>query len=127
VVFFPSFTAGPIDRLERFIRDLNDPVTLDRAGWLDAGTRFFVGLFKKFVVADILAWIALNETFAAQTYSAGWMWLLLYAYSLRIYFDFSGYTDIAIGLGRLLGVRLPENFNAPYLKPNLTLFGIPGT
>jgi D-alanyl-lipoteichoic acid acyltransferase DltB (MBOAT superfamily) len=50
------------------------------------------------------------------------MWLLLYCYSLRIYFDFSGYTDIAIGLGRLLGIRLPENFASPYLKPNLTQF-----
>jgi len=121
-VFFPSFTAGPIDRLERFTRELNAPVALDREGWMDAGTRFFVGLFKKFVIADALAWIALNETFAAQTRSAGWMWILLYAYSLRIYFDFSGYTDIAIGLGRLLGVRLPENFDSPYLKPNLTQF-----
>lgn len=122
VIFFPSFTAGPIDRLERFIRDLHDPVPLDRNGWMNAGTRFFVGMFKKFVIADALAWIALNEMFAAQARSAGWIWILLYAYSLRIYFDFSGYTDIAIGLGRLLGVRLPENFDAPYLKPNLTQF-----
>ena len=53
---------------------------------------------------------------------AGWMWLFLYAYSFRIYFDFSGYTDIAIGMGRLLGVRLPENFAAPYLKSNIALF-----
>jgi len=122
VVFFPSFTAGPIDRLERFVRDLNSPVLLDREGWIDAGGRFFLGLFKKFVIADGLAWIALNDVFAWQVQSAGWMWILLYAYSLRIYFDFSGYTDIAIGLGRLLGVRLPENFAAPYLKPNLTQF-----
>ena len=50
------------------------------------------------------------------------MWVLLYAYSLRIYFDFSGYTDIAIGLGIVLGIRLPENFDSPYLKPNLTQF-----
>jgi alginate O-acetyltransferase complex protein AlgI len=122
VIFFPSFTAGPIDRLERFTHDLNDPVALDRAGWMDAGTRFFVGLFKKFVVADALAWIALNEVFARQIDSPVWMWFLLYCYSLRIYFDFSGYTDIAIGLGRLLGVRLPENFASPYLKPNLSQF-----
>ena len=54
--------------------------------------------------------------------TAGWTWLLVYAYALQIFFDFSGYTDIAIGLGRLLGIRLPENFNAPYLKPNLTQF-----
>ena len=122
VLFFPSITAGPIDRIERFVRDLNDPVRLDRAGWIEAGTRFFLGAFKKFVIADALAWVALNEAFGAEARSAGWMWILLYAYSLQIYYDFSGYTDIAIGLGRLLGVNLPENFAAPYLKPNLTQF-----
>jgi alginate O-acetyltransferase complex protein AlgI len=122
VIFFPAFTAGPIDRLERFTQDINNPVPLDRAGWLEAGIRFFLGLFKKFVVADALAWIALNDKFAQQINSSAWMWLLLYSYSLRIYFDFSGYTDIAIGLGRLLGVRLPENFASPYWKPNLTQF-----
>ncbi|HLO17181.1 MAG TPA: MBOAT family O-acyltransferase [Anaerolineales bacterium] len=121
-IFFPSITAGPIDRLERFDRDLNCPLPLDRAGWMEAGTRFFLGLFKKFVIADTLAWIALNDVFAQQVSSPAWMWVLLYSYSLRIYFDFSGYTDIAIGLGRLLGVRLPENFAAPYLKQNLTQF-----
>jgi len=122
VIFFPSFAAGPIDRIERFTRDLNSPVVLDREAWLDAGSRFFVGMFKKFVIADALSWISLNDLLAKDTNSAGWMWILLYAYSLRIYFDFSGYTDIAIGLGRLLGVRLPENFASPYLKSNLTQF-----
>jgi alginate O-acetyltransferase complex protein AlgI len=122
VIFFPSFTAGPIDRLERFIEDLNEPVALDRQDWIVVGKRFFWGLFKKFVIADALAWIALNEDFARQINSPAWLWLLLYCYSLRIYFDFSGYTDIAIGLGRSLGVRLPENFAGPYLKPNLTQF-----
>ena len=47
---------------------------------------------------------------------------MLYAFALRIYFDFSGYTDIAIGLGQLMGVNLPENFDRPYIKPNLTAF-----
>jgi len=122
VIFFPSFAAGPIDRLERFVRDLNDPAAIERDDWVEIGRRFFLGLFKKFVVADALSWIALNQDFAQQVDSAAWMWFLLYCYSLRIYFDFSGYTDIAIGLGRLLGVRLPENFASPYLKPNLTQF-----
>jgi alginate O-acetyltransferase complex protein AlgI len=122
VIFFPAFTAGPIDRLERFIRDLNGPTAIDREGWIEAGRRFFLGLFKKFVIADALAWIALNDKFAQQISSSAWMWVLLYSYSLRIYFDFSGYTDIAIGLGRLIGVRLPENFASPYLKQNLTQF-----
>jgi alginate O-acetyltransferase complex protein AlgI len=69
-----------------------------------------------------LALIALNNVNASQVDSAGWLWLMLYAFALRIYFDFSGYTDIAIGLGYLLGVSLPENFERPYLQQNLTLF-----
>jgi len=122
VIFFPAFAAGPIDRLERFMGDVNQPATLGRESWLEVGQRLGVGLFKKFVIADALAWIALNEVFAQQINSAACMWVLLYCYSLRIYFDFSGYTDIAIGLGMLLGVRLPENFAFPYLKPNLAQF-----
>jgi alginate O-acetyltransferase complex protein AlgI len=129
VIFFPAFTAGPIDRLERFIKDLRRPLTCEpEASALRledfgaAGQRLLLGAFKKFVLADSLALIALNATNAGQVASAGWTWVLVYAYTLQIFFDFSGYTDIAIGLGRLLGIRLPENFNAPYLKPNLTQF-----
>jgi alginate O-acetyltransferase complex protein AlgI len=122
VIFFPSFTAGPIDRLERFVKELRAPLPMGDEDWIDAGTRLFVGLFKKFVVADLLAVISISDVLVSQIKGAGWMWLFLYAYTLRIYFDFSGYTDVAIGLGRLLGIRLPENFAAPYLKPNLTQF-----
>lgn len=122
VIFFPSFTAGPIDRAERFVKELRAPLQIEERDWLEAGTRLFAGLFKKFVLADALAVIALNDALVGQVKSAGWMWIFLYAYSLRIYFDFSGYTDIAIGIARLLGIRLPENFSAPYLKPNLTQF-----
>ncbi|MGZ6346062.1 MAG: MBOAT family O-acyltransferase [Anaerolineales bacterium] len=122
VIFFPSLTAGPIDRIERFVVDLRRPVALSADDIGESGKRILVGLFKKFAVADGLALVALNATNALQVRSTGWAWVLLYAFSLQIYFDFSGYTDIAIGLGQLLGVRLPENFNSPYLKPNLTQF-----
>lgn len=122
VIFFPSLAAGPIDRIERFVGDLRRPSTLAAADLGEAGRRLVLGLFKKFAVADSLALIALSGTNALQIEAPGWAWVLLYAYSLQIYFDFSGYTDIAIGLGRLLGVKLPENFKAPYLKPNLTQF-----
>lgn len=128
VVFFPALTAGPIDRAERFVKDLR--------GW-DAGAaaaaaraedvaeglrRILIGVFRKFAIADTLALIALNPVNAGQIQSAGWAWVLLYAYAFRLYFDFSGYTDIAIGMGRLFGARLPENFDRPYLRPNLTMF-----
>ncbi len=122
IIFFPSLTAGPIDRIERFIADLRQPRTLSSNNWTEAGRRLIIGFFKKFVVADSLGLIALNGTNAMQVRTTGWTWVLLYAFAFQIYFDFSGYTDIAIGMGRLLGFCLPENFASPYLKPNLTRF-----
>ena len=122
ILFFPAFTAGPIDRVQRFVQDLRKPFRLSLEDALSGGRRLLLGVFNKFVLADSLALIALNAVNAAQTRSGGWLWLLLYAYAFRIYFDFAGYTDIAIGLGQLLGIRLPENFERPYRKPNLTLF-----
>ncbi len=89
---------------------------------MDGGQRILLGLFKKFVLADSLAIIALTPQNAVETASGVWAWVLLYAYTLRIYFDFAGYTDIALGMGRWLGLRLPENFTAPYFKTNLTAF-----
>lgn len=146
VVFFPAFLAGPIDRLERFERDFTAAESsaglrdgsvgltarsFSRLAELDealagdlalAGQRLILGLVKKFVIADTLGLAALNPVNALQVQEPGWMWLLLYLYAFQIFFDFSGYTDIAIGLGLILGVKLPENFAAPYLKPNLTQF-----
>jgi D-alanyl-lipoteichoic acid acyltransferase DltB (MBOAT superfamily) len=122
VVFFPSLAAGPIDRAERFAQDLRQDFALTQEDTLYAGERIAVGLFKKFVIADTLALIALNDALATQVRAAGWMWVIVYAYTFQIYFDFSGYTDIAIGIARLAGVRLPENFTAPYLKSNLAQF-----
>ncbi|MBK9924570.1 MAG: MBOAT family protein [Anaerolineales bacterium] len=122
VVFFPTLSAGPIDRAERFAKDLQKEFALNQDELLQAGQRIVIGLFKKFVVADLLALIALNDALATQVHSTGWMWLHLYAYTFQIYFDFSGYTDIAIGIARLVGIKLPENFLSPYTKPNLTQF-----
>jgi alginate O-acetyltransferase complex protein AlgI len=122
IVFFPALAAGPIDRAERFVQDLRKEFTLTQDETLLGGQRIVLGLLKKFVIADTLAFVALNDTLATQVRSTGWMWVIVYAYAFQIYFDFSGYTDIAIGTARLTGIRLPENFAAPYLKPNLTQF-----
>lgn len=122
VVFFPSLSAGPIDRAERFAGDLRKDFHLTQDETLLAGQRIVVGLFKKFVIADALALMALNDALAAQVRTTGWMWIILYAYTFQIYFDFSGYTDIAIGIARLVGIKLPENFTSPYTKPNITQF-----
>ena len=122
ILFFPAFSAGPIDRLERFLKDLRAPVSLSADQLGESGRRLVTGVAKKFILADLLAMVALNGVNAMQVTTTGWTWVLLYAYAFQILFDFSGYTDIAIGLGGIMGIRLPENFNQPYLKPSLTQF-----
>lgn len=122
IVFFPALTAGPIDRVERFAPQLNGEFHLGGEQLLAAGRRLAAGLFMKFVLADALAFFALNAMNAQHVQSSGWAWLLLVAYAFRIFFDFAGYTHIAIGLGLLFGIVLPENFDRPYLKQNLTAF-----
>ncbi|MCW5874313.1 MAG: MBOAT family protein [Anaerolineales bacterium] len=122
IVFFPALAAGPIERVERFVPQLHERFLLGAAELQAAGQRLVTGLFMKFVLADVLAYFALNPALGAQTTSTLWMWVLLVAYAWRIFFDFAGYTHIAIGLGLLFGIRLPENFARPYSQPNLTAF-----
>lgn len=122
VVFFPAVTAGPIDRVERFVKDLQEVNSSRGEDVWAGGKRLAAGLFKKFVLADTLAMIALNATSALQARSSAGAWVMLYAYAFQILFDFSGYTDIAIGAAHFLGIHLPENFDRPYLKPNLSQF-----
>ncbi|MDH3307378.1 MAG: MBOAT family protein [Acidimicrobiia bacterium] len=123
VAFFPQLVAGPIERA----RYLLPQFTTDRRP--TTGTQFatgayliFIGLFKKVVVADALAPFV-QDTFA-NAGTAGWMQLLVgvYAFSLQIYGDFSGYSSIARGSARLLGIDLMVNFNQPYLSRNITEF-----
>ena len=126
ILFAPAFVAGPIDRAERFTADYQALPTLrafDPARWGLGLWRIGEGLFKKFVVADLLAnGLSLTSALAEQTQSAGALWLLLFGYGFRLYLDFGGYSDIAIGLGILFGIRLPENFARPYTRTNLTAF-----
>ena len=125
VIFFPSFTAGPIDRAERFIKDFRELAQIkgiDSERIIIGSTRIAVGMFKKFVIADYIAQFALDASNADQAVSTPALWILLYAYAFRLFFDFSGYSDIAIGIGILFGIQLPENFNRPYIKNNIQAF-----
>jgi D-alanyl-lipoteichoic acid acyltransferase DltB (MBOAT superfamily) len=122
IVFFPSFTAGPIDRVDQFADKLRENIILNSTRFINGAERLAMGLFKKFVLADSLALLSLSSQNAAQIANAQWGWVALYAYAFRILLDFSGYTDIAIGIGIFVGVQLPENFRKPYLQPNLTKF-----
>jgi alginate O-acetyltransferase complex protein AlgI len=127
VIFFPAITAGPIDRVERFVAGLNSPLPLDAEGWVDAGQRIFTGLFKKFVVADALAWIALNEAFARDAQSTGWLWTLLYAYSLRIYLISAGIPISQLGLAGCSVFGYPKISRSHTSNQTLPNSGIHGT
>ena len=122
-IFFPAVTAGPIDRVERFVKDLRAAPGALAGTMAPGGERVLIGDYSK-----IRAGRRTGDPGPERrprfpgTPAPPWMWFFLYAYAFRIYFDFSGYTDIALGLGRWAGIALPENFNRPYLQPNLTAF-----
>jgi alginate O-acetyltransferase complex protein AlgI len=122
-LFPPSLIAGPIDRFQRFKSDLDQVGQPFRAAFVSEGLwRILIGAFKKFVVADFLARLPLDLARYPGTTPVPYLWLVLYAYGFMLYFDFSGYTDMALGAARLIGLRLPENFDAPYFKTNLARF-----
>jgi alginate O-acetyltransferase complex protein AlgI len=115
VSLFAQLVAGPIVRFRQIEADLENIAQADRSKHLDIGWSFFVmGLAKKVLLADTIALIidpALSEY--SQLSSAG-AWLCMLGYTYQLYFDFSGYSDMAVGLGYLFGLRLPQNFNSPY-------------
>jgi alginate O-acetyltransferase complex protein AlgI len=121
VFLFPRSIAGPIVRL-REIQDqlVSRPVRVDDLA--DGATRFVHGLVKKVIVADQVAPVA-DAAFANGTHpTTTGAWLGALAYAIQIYFDFSGYSDMAIGLAQVLGFRLPENFDRPYSAVSITDF-----
>jgi len=121
--FPPSLIAGPIDSLFHFNDELNTSRGEEnQKDMFNAGMRIGKGMFYKFILADSLALLALQPGISQKVGNPLWLWLLLYSYSFRIFFDFAGYTDIAIGLSMIIGIKLPENFNRPYLSRNITLF-----
>lgn len=120
--FPPTLSAGPIDRFDHFRNELNSKKEDIQTDLLQAAERIGTGLFKKFIIADSLSYIALSSKNSNQFSGAEWAWAALIFYGLQLYFDFSGYSDIAIGLGKVLGITLPENFQHPYLKPDLAKF-----
>ena len=123
VSFFPHLAAGPITRAKEFLFQLEKKNPF-RGEDLEAGlTRFILGFFNKAFIADTLAFYVVDPVFAAPgKYSSGTLWFAMFAYTLQIYSDFSGYSSMAIGSARLLGFRLPENFNLPYMAANISEF-----
>lgn len=121
--FFPQLTAGPIVRFKEIKSDWENVGGTREPKLIRTGASMFViGLFKKVIIADSIAVIIdpLWANYAGLGFASAWIAVLGYTYQL--YFDFSGYSDMAIGLGRLFGLSLPQNFNSPYKAINISDF-----
>jgi len=122
VVLFPQIMAGPIVKYHEISKQIQNR-THRLELFFQGIFRFSLGLGKKVLIADVLGEIA-NGVFAISPVSlpALYAWLGAVCYTFQIYFDFSGYTDMAIGLGNMMGFTCPENFNLPYISRNITEF-----
>lgn len=120
--FFPAFLAGPISRGSQLLPQLERGIALRWSGFVEGAGIFVQGLAKKMLIADRLATIA-DPVFAAPALYPPWTVAAgLLAYSFQIYCDFAGYTDMAVGVARVLGVELPRNFEMPYLAKDIGEF-----
>lgn len=127
ITFFPHLIAGPITHHKEMLPQFADPETF-RPRWSNISvglTLFFIGLFKKVMIADVFGTYVrpiFEMSDAGKIVSFFEAWTGSLAYALQIYFDFSGYTDMAIGLGLLFGISLPQNFNSPYKARSIIEF-----
>lgn len=123
VVFFPQLVAGPIvlysEMIPQFADEKNRYFNLEN--FAKGIFVFSIGLFKKVVIADTVA-LFVDNGFALSAFSAPAAWAVALSYTLQIYFDFSGYSDMAIGLGKMFNIDIPTNFASPYTSDSLTVF-----
>jgi len=123
ILFFPTMVAGPIKRYQQFLPKLRAELANWAVDWQRGITRILAGLAKKFAIADLLTAYTNHLNVADLAVANRAMlpvWLL--AYGMKIYTDFSAYSDIAIGSARLFGIPIPENFDWPYLQTNIAQF-----
>ena len=123
VLLFPKLLAGPILKYHEMSDQIAAPKTPEWDDFWQGLLRFSRGLAKKLLIADVVSTFA-DQAFAASpgSLSMGYAWLGLICFTLQIYFDFSGYSDMAIGLARMFGYRLRENFNRPYISQTISEF-----
>ena len=120
--FFPQIFSGPIQRAQDFFDQVDHIKNPDPDQFVVGLRRILFGLFKKVVIADRLAVLVADVHANPSGYSSLELLVGAYAYSIQLYADFSGITDIAIGVGLLFGVKGPENFDLPYFSPNIQAF-----
>lgn len=122
LTFFPRFISGPIDRSNRFLPQLHDKQAFNKDNLTEGFRLILFGLVKKVVIANQLSGIVHGAFDPAGSPEGYNMLIAMLVQPLYLYFDFSGYTDIAIGIARALGIKIPMNFNRPFLAQNMTNF-----
>ena len=123
VSFFPQLVAGPIVRAADFIPQISEPFKFDKSKFDKALLLIIGGLFKKAIIADYISINFVDRIFSnPNLYTPFENLMAVYGYALQIYCDFSGYSDMAIGLALLMGFSLPDNFNKPYRAVSITDF-----
>lgn len=123
VSYFPHLVAGPLTRHNQLIPELKKVSQLGiKPQWEEGIYLFVLGLSKKIIIADQIA--SIIDPLLLENFHFNFLdgWLVLLGYTLQIYFDFSGYSDMAIGLSRIFGITLPQNFNSPYQAKNISDF-----
>jgi len=122
ITFFPRLVAGPIMRAAQFLPQLESGIQINLSNLVE-GTQYFLrGMIKKMVIADNVA-VMVDQIYSSPSvFSSSTIWLGVMAYSVQILFDFWGYTDMALGIGKMLGIELPINFDLPYTAQSITEF-----
>ena len=119
IAFFPTILAGPIDRPNTFIPQLKSTRSFNNYMAIDGYRQILWGMFKKMVIADNLA-VYIDQVWSdIPSHSGSTLFIAAILYSIQMYTDFSGYSDMAIGVGKLLGFRITKNFNYPYFARNV--------
>lgn len=122
VSFFPQLVAGPIVRAVDFLPQVKRKIEITPGNFVIGGQQFLMGMVKKLLIADNLAYYVDFVYGNPSAFNSGTLWLATIAYSIQIFADFSGYTDMAIGVAKCLGFDLCKNFDMPYISRNITEF-----
>lgn len=122
VCFFPTIMSGPIEKARNLLNQINSETTITLQGITSGFQMFIWGLFKKVVVADYISGYVNNFYYSPETYTGNSYVLAILLYSIQIYCDFSGYSDMSIGIARAIGFHLSENFKFPYFSSSIGMF-----
>ena len=115
ITFFPKFLSGPLERSNHFLPQIKAEKTFEGHQVSEGMKIALIGFFKKIAIANQIAPYVLSTFNDLNSANGPWLWIMFFIFPLYLYFDFSGYTDIAIGISKTLGIDLLPNFNRPFL------------